>query len=148
MENMRRLWTFKAAVWMLGVIISLWLLGWPLVMNAWAGWRWAKTECHTGTVPEQYLYMVGETVYLSTRRDFWQMSGEADKGFSHSIGPPNSTCWVNPSNPREVVHFLDAPRNWSNATGRIAACGLILATVTGFLWADGRRRRARSEGQV
>jgi hypothetical protein len=142
----QRLFTFQGMICCAAVMVILWLLGWPLVMNGWAKSRWKEIPSKEASVPGQYMYVMADTVYLSSRRDFWQTNREADRGVSSYIGATDGTCWVNPKNPREVVHYLDAPANWKNATGRIAASTLILVAVVGILWGDRLRRRPRTAG--
>jgi hypothetical protein len=136
---MRRLWTFSVVVWLVSAIIGLGLLGWPLVMNTWAGSHWTEMPCSSGSILNQYLYVVDGTVYISTHRDFWQMGGRSDRGVSDRIQAPDGRCWVNPHDPEEAVHFLDAPRNWSNAGGRVSAIVVLLAAAGGIT-VFGRKR--------
>jgi hypothetical protein len=144
--SIRKLLTFNGLIWLGTVAVVVWLLGWPLVMNVWAASHWRQIPCQSGTsIPDQYLYVIDDTVYLSTHRDFWQMGGLSDRGVSKSLDATKDTCWVHPSDPRIAVHYLDAPRNWSNAGGRIVAAGLLMVIVAALTWADVRRRKKSME---
>jgi hypothetical protein len=142
---MKRLLRFITIVWVLAIGASVALMGWPLIMDAWAGARWVRTECRDAE-SGLYLYMANDKLYLSRHQDFWQMGMLADVGVSSNIGgPATGTCWVNPRNPKEAVRRLDTLGNWSNSGDRVRGVVMLLAAAAGMTVLErlaAKRRRA------
>ena len=136
---MARFLRFQTLVWTAVACAIFWLIAWPLIMNAWAAGHWKEVPCALGG-EGRYVYQLANISYNSIRRDFWQLG--VAHGHNNVIAElvPNATCWVNPRNPDNAVLFLDAPQNWSNAKGRMAAAGMLV--VVGFFLARPPRRQA------
>ena len=145
-----KLLNFSTLLWVCVVLAVAWLLGMPLAMNWWAGSHWTKVECQKGTVikdstlPWKYVYQWKDQVYISGRRDVWEMGGKADKGIDwNPKGVSDGVCWVDPNDPEFPVHYLDAPTNWTGATQRVVV-SLMLVIVAGMVqFVEHRRRREK-----
>ncbi len=139
--------SFNGALWLLAGVIVTWLLVWPLVMSAWAKGHWKETPCHVDA-QGRFGYQVGETHYHSGRRDFWVMSGPAEVVDERIASYTNNgTCWVNPSDPKDAVLYVDAISNWSSGAGRAGAAGVLVGAV-GFMtvWGAGADARGGVAG--
>ena len=123
---------FKHVVWIAVGLVVAYLLAGPSVMDLWAYLRWKEIPCHTGS-EGRFFYKIGEQMYGSTRRDFWQLKYTHEPSQGATFFDWDSTCWVSASDPNDAVHFLDAHRNWSNSLGRIFISGFLLACVAGVL---------------
>jgi hypothetical protein len=131
MNRMRRLTRFSLFIYLVGFLAISWLLVWPLIMNAWAGWIWQRVPCVSKWEERHaFIYRLGDKTYISGHRDFWQLDfTTAILSEDESAFAPDSTCFVNPSNPIDAVLYLDAHTNFSNSLGRFVAAALVTGAV-------------------
>jgi hypothetical protein len=127
---MRRLTRFSLFIYLVSFLAISWLLLWPLIMNAWAGWTWQRVLCvNKWDDRRAFVYRVGDKTYISGHRDFWQLDfTTAILADDKSAFVPDATCYVNPRDPVDAVFILDAHRNFTNSVGRfVAAAGVAAA---------------------
>lgn len=140
----RKFISFNGALWLLAAVIVVWLMGWPLVMGAWAKGHWTEIPCHVDSAG-RFGYAVGEVHYHGGRPDFWAMGGPAEVvDASIASYTENGTCWVNPKDPRDAVHYVDAAGHWGSAAGRAGAAGVLVGAVAVMTVFGGSRRRQNS----
>ena len=133
-------WSFKLVVWLPALLAVIWLIGTPPMYSLWASRHWTQLPCHVAD-NGNYFFEINGSQYKSDRHDFW-------KGVSYTGPAPgvatltkNGTCWVNPSDPKQAVRFVDAFSNWSNSGRRITSALLVLAVATGVTMFGGRKSR-------
>jgi hypothetical protein len=126
---MKRWLRFNVLLWCGAVLVVLWLLVWPLIMNAWAGSHWTRTPCRIASDKVRYFYEVDGYTYNTDRADFWSRKTVYGKEKHPLPFAADSVCWVNPRDPEDAVLHLDAPQKWSHGSGRLSAAVVIVVVV-------------------
>ena len=139
-----KLFSFNGFLWACAVVIALWLLVVPPIMNEWARRTWKEIPCHVnepqGGMTSLYYEVEGQ-FYRSTRINFWQAQYISEKRRQVSTLEPNDTCWISPGHAEGAVLRLDALTNWSAATDRMMIAGFVLVVAGGLTLFGGKRAK-------
>lgn len=131
--------------------VTIWVCGWPLVMNFVAKKTWNRVPCaitrDTGRGADRFFYVYDKIRYANYYQDFWDLGfGYGDTVKSSNLELPDghqAVCYVNPSNPNQAVLYLVGIDNINRSGRSLGISGAVIVTAVLLPWFAKRKKQVR-----